>query len=292
MNEVVWDDGSTPEAVKITPLGWLRAALRGGAIVAVILAGLALMLLLRLIEKPLFGLARPITPWITRAVCRLTLIILGLRLSSSGRQISRRKGAVVANHSSWLDIFVLNARKNVYFVSKAEVAGWPGVSWLAKATGTVFIERDRRQAAAQVEMFRARLGAGHKLLFFPEGTSTDGRRVIAFKTTLFAAFLDPGLRDDMHIQPVTVIYHAPKGRDARFYGWWGNQAMGPHLAKVLAERRNGSVELIYHEPVQVADFENRKVLAGYCEQAVRAPLDLALASAEAADDPVRAPKSA
>ncbi|RME18453.1 MAG: 1-acyl-sn-glycerol-3-phosphate acyltransferase [Alphaproteobacteria bacterium] len=275
---VVWDDGSTPEPVRITPMGWLRAILRGGLIVTVIALGLLLMLLLRLIERPLFGVSRPITPWITQTVCTLTLAILGLKLRLSGRQMRARKGAVVANHASWLDIFVLNARKRVYFVSKDEVADWPGIGWLAKATGTVFIRRDRREAAAQVELFRTRLEAGHKLLFFPEGTSTDSRRVLPFKTTLFAAFFDPRLRDIAHIQPVTLIYHAPPGRDARFYGWWGNQTMGPHLLKVLAERRNGSVEVIYHEPVRVADFEDRKALAAWCEQAVRAPLDIALAA--------------
>jgi 1-acyl-sn-glycerol-3-phosphate acyltransferase len=276
---VVWNDGSTPEAVRISPFGWVRAVLRGVLILVVILTGLIAMLLLRLIEKPLFGLQRPVTPWITQAVCTLTLWTLGLRLKLSGEQITRRQGAVVANHSSWLDIFVLNARKRIYFVSKAEVAGWPGVSWLAKATGTVFIKRERREAGAQVRMFRDRLGAGHKLLFFPEGTSTDGRRVIPFKTSLFAAFFDPALRDTAHIQPVTAIYRAPEGRDARFYGWWGSQPMGPHLLKVLAEAQNGEVELIYHEPVKVSEFEDRKALAAYCERVVREPLNLELAKA-------------
>ncbi len=273
---VAWNDGSEPEAVRVSPLGWGLALLRGGLIVSVNASGLALMLLIRLVEKPLFGVKRPLTPWITPAVCRLTLAILGLRLTVTGERM-RQRGAVVANHASWLDIFVLNARKRIYFVSKVEVAGWPGVSWLAKATGTVFIKRERREAEAQVALFRARLSAGHKLLFFPEGTSTDSRRVLPFKTTLFAAFFDAGLREGMHIQPVTVIYRAPKGRDARFYGWWGDQDMGPHLLKVLAQWPQGSVELVYHEPVAVAAFETRKALAAYCERVVRAPLNVEIA---------------
>jgi lyso-ornithine lipid O-acyltransferase len=276
---LAWTDGSAPEPVRPGPLGWFRALWRGLTIGVVLVVGLVLTLVLRLLEKPIFGLARPLTPWITQAVCTLTLWILGLRLRVSGEQMSRRKGAVVANHASWLDIFVLNARKRVYFVAKSEVAGWPGISSLAKATGTVFINRDRREAGAQVRMFRARLRAGHKLLFFPEGTSTDSRRVLPFKTTLFAAFFDERLRREMHIQPVTLIYRAPAGRDERFYGWWGDQPMGPHLLKVLAEAHNGEVELIYHEPVQVSEFDDRKALAAYCEQAVRDPLDVELARA-------------
>lgn len=276
---VAWNDGSLPEPVRITLLGLVRAFVRGVLILIVLVVGLVLMLLLRLVEKPLFGLHRPVTPWITQAVSTLTLWILGLRLRLSGEQIVRRMGAVVSNHSSWLDIIVLNARNRVYFVAKSEVAGWPGISWLAKATGTMFITRDRRDAGTHVQVFRERLGAGHKLVFFPEGTTTDGRRVLPFKPTLFAAIVDETLRDGMHIQPVTLIYRAPKGRDARFYGWWGEQSMGPHLLKLLAEGRRGEVELIYHEAVQVSEFEDRKALAAYCQRVVRMPLDLELAKA-------------
>ena len=96
---------------------------------------------------------------------------------------------VVANHASWLDIFALNAPQRIYFVSKDEVRDWPGIGWLARATGTVFIARKSREAGVQARLFETRMAAGHRLLFFPEGTSTDGRRVLPFKTTLFAAFL-------------------------------------------------------------------------------------------------------
>ena len=62
-------------------------------------------------------------------------------------------GAIVANHSSWLDIFALNAAQRVYFVAKSEVAGWPGIGWLARATGTVFIARKGTEAKKQQEIF-------------------------------------------------------------------------------------------------------------------------------------------
>ncbi|MCI2398310.1 lysophospholipid acyltransferase family protein [Aliiroseovarius subalbicans] len=271
---VGWGAGSEPPETSIEPLGWIRAVLRGLVLAVLVFGGLIVLLLLRLIERPLFGVKRPLTPFITQAVCRTAFVVLGIGFATSGHQM-RRIGAVVANHSSWLDIFALNAKKRVYFVSKAEVAAWPGIGWLARATGTVFINRDRREAAAQVKLFETRLDAGHKLLFFPEGTSTDSRRVLPFKSTLFAAFFTPHLREVMHVQPVTVIYHAPKGADSRFYGWWGDMDFGPHLLKVLACARPGRVELVYHEPVRVSEFDSRKALAGYCEATVRAPLALA-----------------
>lgn len=266
-----WDDKSAPPDMSVPIWHWPLVILRGGPLIVVLLVGLGLTLMLRPFERLFTPEVRPITPTITRIVCVSALALLGLRLTTTGEKM-KGAGAVVANHSSWLDIFVLNAPKRIYFVSKAEVASWPGIGWLARATGTVFVKRDRREANAQVEEFRRRLSHGHRLLFFPEGTSTDGRRVLPFKTTLFAAFFDERLRDQMRIQPVSVVYHAPKGEDDRFYGWWGEMDLGPHLLAVLAAGPQGRVELVYHDPVRVADFADRKALAAHLEAAVRGPV--------------------
>ncbi|SDE09195.1 lysophospholipid acyltransferase family protein [Limimaricola pyoseonensis] len=251
--------------------GWARAVLRGVPLVLFVLTGLLLTLVLRLVERPVFGLHRPLTPKLTRAVCRGALAILGIGYRVTGRPMAGR-GAMVANHSSWLDIFALNAPAEIYFVSKEEVGGWPGIGWLAKATGTVFIKRERREATAQVKLMRERLAAGHRLSFFPEGTSTDGRRVLPFKPTLFAAFLSPD-QPDLEIQPVSLVYRAAEGGDPRFYGWWGDMEFGPHMLKMLAARRHGTIEVIYHAPVRVADHPDRKALARRLEADVRAGLE-------------------
>lgn len=257
--------------------GWLRVVLRGATLAAVVFGGLAVMLMLRLAERPLCGLRRPVTPWITVGVCRVALRLLGLRLSGQGQPL-RGRGAMVANHASWVDIFALNAAAPLYFVSKVEVAGWPGIGWLARATGTLFVTRDRAEASGQKLMMEARLRAGHRLLFFPEGTSSDGRRVLPFKPTLFAAFFEHDLADLLQVQPVSVTYHAPPGRDARFYGWWGDMDFGAHLLAVLAAARRGEgsgrVEVVWHPPLAVRDFAGRKPLAAACEAAVRAGMAL------------------
>lgn len=268
MDKMVWDPGVPAPEHKITAMGWLRVALRAPVIALVVFGGLAVLLLLRLIERPLCGMDRPVTPWITQTVCKATLWLMGFSVQVRGPRM-RGQGVVVANHTSWLDVFALNSRKNVYFVSKAEVANWPGIGWLARATGTVFIKRDRREAKEQVALFRDRISHGHRLLFFPEGTSTDGARVLPFKTTLFAPFFDETIRDMMLVQAVTCVYHAPKGEDDIFYGWWGDMDFAPSLIKVLAQGRQGRIELIYQEPVKVSDFANRKALAAYVEDQVR-----------------------
>ena len=266
-----WDPSVIPPQVRVPVTAVPRVLLRGLALLVVILAGLAAHGLLRLVERPLHGQERPWTPAIVQWVCRSALWILGLTLRLHG-DVMQHPGAVVANHGSWLDIFVLNARKRIYFVAKAEVRGWPLIGWLARATGTVFIKRDRREAKAQTELFKTRLGYGHRLLFFPEGTSTDGRRVLPFKPTLFAAFLAEGLAEIAYIQPVSVAYHAPEGAEDKFYGWWGDMDFGPHLLSTLAAARQGSVTIQYHAPVRVAEIEDRKALARLLENKVRAGL--------------------
>lgn len=262
-----WESDTPPDPIVITPLGWGRVVLRGLLVGTLVFGGLLVLLIVRLIERPLCGLHRPVTPHITQVVCRNALRLLGIGFTTHGALMTH-PGAVVANHVSWLDIFSLNARKRIYFVSKAEVAHWPGIGWLARATGTVFIERNPARAREQTALFEGRLLAGHKLLFFPEGTSTDGLRVLPFKTTLFAAFFNDHLRDVCYIQPVSTFYHAPRNAPVRYYGWWGDMDFAPHLLKTLSAPRQGRVEVTYHTPLRVADFPNRKALAARCEQIV------------------------
>ena len=272
MSDTGWHPEIEPPHVSLGVIGWGLALARGLVLGVLTFGCLALLLLLRLVERPIFGQGRPLTPFITQFVCRSAFVILGIRYRTEG-QMMKGPGAVVANHSSWLDIFALNARKRIYFVSKAEVASWPGIGWLARATGTVFIRRNPREAREHVDLFIERLSHGHKLLFFPEGTSTDGRRVLPFKPTLFAAFMADGLRETLSIQPVSVVYRAARGADPRQYGWWGDMEFGPHLLSTLGARRQGSVTLVYPPPVRVAEVADRKALARLLEGQVRDGLD-------------------
>lgn len=266
-----WQSGDDDPAydAKISAAGWVRAILRGVPLAALVFGCLGLLLALRLIERPLHGPARPWTPYITQFVCRSAFRILGMGFVVHGQPMAQ-PGAIVANHSSWLDIFSLNAAGRIYFVSKAEVSRWPGIGWLARATGTVFIERNPRKAAEQKAQLEARYKAGHKLLFFPEGTSTDGLQVLPFKSTLFAALFSQEMKPLLWVQPVAVNYYAPAGADKRVYGWWGDMEFGIHLIKTLAARRNGSVELVFQPALKVSEAADRKALSQACEASVRA----------------------
>ena len=139
---------------------------------------------------------------------------------------------------------------------------------LANITGTVFIRRERRDAKLQKDLFQTRLGLGHKLLFFPEGTSTDSLRVLPFKSTLFAAFFEPELKDTIYIQAVTKL-SCPKNQDKRFYGWWGESGFWHAYDPSLSALPQGHVEVVFHEPRALKEYDSRKVLAADLEQDVR-----------------------
>lgn len=271
-----WDDDRPKPDLRIGPGARVLATLRAIGIVLVLVLAVIVVGIVRLIERAGGPLFRPVSPGLNRLTLRTALLITGVRLKQRGRPM-RGGGALVSNHVSWLDILVLNSLMRVTFVAKDEVSRWPGVGIVVRLAGTVFIKRDRREARAQIDLFLGHLQSGHKLMFFPEGTSTDGQRVVPFKTTLFAAYFDDSLRDVMKVQPVTILYHAPEGHDPRFYGWWGDMDLGPHLMAVLGTMPQGTAEVVFHESVRVADFKDRKALAAHCEAAVRGPVEAALA---------------
>jgi len=269
-SELSWDDAEPPVLAPPTRAQRAVAAARIAAAALLTAALLGFYALFLGIERiwPAFRWREIVQRLWARIVARLA----GIRVTSVGT-LTRDGGAIVSNHVSWSDIFVLVGRARMTFVSKAEVRGWPGVGAIAALCGTVFIERKRSAAKAQTEEMARRMLRGERLLFFPEGTSTDGRRVLEFRSTLFAAFMAEGLRDEMRIQPVSVVYHAPPGQPPEFYGWWGAMPFGGHVVDVLRRSFGGRAEVVFHPPVRPCDFPDRKALARHCGEAVRRGLE-------------------
>ena len=239
---------------------------------------LSLMLLMTAVAVGLFLLGRALRGALGRWVVfhfgvarfwsRACLWLTGLRLVVRGKPI--QSGSLVANHSSWIDILSLRSNRLIYFVSKSEVANWPGVGFITRITGTVFIERRRAEAKRQEAMLRERIAHDQLLCFFPEGTSTDGLRVLPFKSSLFSAFFSNDHATDIMIQPVSVRYQpAPGSRlPANFYSWWGDMGFESHIWDVLARSFGGTAEVTFHQPVRASDFADRKALADHCQRIV------------------------
>ncbi len=180
-----------------------------------------------------------------------------------------RRVIYAANHSSWLDIPVLGGRLEACFVSKAAIATWPGINLVARLGRTVFVTRTRGATGRERDDMRARLVAGDNLVLFPEGTSSDGGRVLPFRSAFFsiAEGADPPL-----IQPVSVVYDRlgglPTRRSTRaVYAWYGDMDLASHFWR-LAQRRGLRVTMLMHTPIDPKDHPNRKVLAQLAWEAV------------------------
>ncbi len=177
----------------------------------------------------------------------------------------------VANHVSWLDIFVLGSLLPAAFVAKSEVRAWPLVGWLARLQPTLFVVRaDRRAARAQAEALGEMLISHGAAILFAEGTSTDGSGVAAFKTALFAALHGvPGLR----IQPLTIAYTSLSGQpvDAQNrdrVAWYDDMTLPPHLYGLAGETEIG-VDLMFHTAFEPEAGADRRAIAHRCETEVR-----------------------
>lgn len=257
-----WDDALPPSLPDPTLAERARGGLRLAAALAATGVCLMLYMLFRFIEKRIWSGFR----WrerVQRDWARAMARLCGLRVRRVGVPMDHG-GALVANHGSWSDIFVLVGTARMTFVSKDDVRGWPGVGWIAALCDTVFIERRRGAAKAQTEEMARRMAGGERLLFFPEGTSTDGLRVLPFRSTLFGAFMDETLRDGVWVQPVSVVYHPGPGLPRNFHGWWGDMEFGGAVWDVLCLSVGGSAEVVFHDPVRPRDFADRKALAAHC----------------------------
>ncbi|MEZ5844769.1 MAG: lysophospholipid acyltransferase family protein [Hyphomicrobiaceae bacterium] len=263
-----------------------RGATRLAAFAALTVPLMPVQALLKRTSAPA---ARRFPHWYHRQVCRL----LGIRLHVEGHVVQRKPVLLIANHTSWLDIPVLSALAPVSFVAKKEVGGWPGVSALARLQRTVFVDRERKASAGDTagEMLE-RLVSGDTLVLFAEGTSSDGNRVLPFKTSLFAAAkpsragrrggsggTDAGSADvdsGILVQTVAIAYThlhgVPLGRaDRHLTGWYGDMDMAPHAWELL---KAGPLDVAIKvgTPVPLEAFADRKALARHAESQVRAAL--------------------
>jgi 1-acyl-sn-glycerol-3-phosphate acyltransferase len=234
---------------------------------AVILAGfLAVTFLLIPVQWLGVSVALPYRLSLPHAYHRFVARLFGIHIRVIGAPVKDKGVLLLANHTGWLDIVIFSAVMPLCFVAKSEVNSWPFFGTLARLQRTIFVARARRSQTGSVrDLIRQRVLAGETLVLFPEGTSSDGNRVLPFKSALLGA-----CGEDVTVQPVSTAYTGihgiPMGRENRpLFAWYGDMELVPHLWEAL---KAGPLDVVmeFHPPLALAD---RKELAKTAERLVR-----------------------
>jgi 1-acyl-sn-glycerol-3-phosphate acyltransferase len=212
--------------------------------------------------------------FIARNYYRFLCVLLGIRVRTVGKPAQGRAVLYVSNHVSWTNIVAIGSLRPVAFVAKSEVAKWPLVGITARMQRTVFVERARRnRTGGAVAEIVERLKGGTSVVLFAEGTSSDGNRVLPFRSALLGAVTRMAA-SDVPIQPMAICYTGvhgmPMGRKHRpLVAWYGDLDFLPHIRALIAR---GAVDAVvtYAEPLAAGTEADRKALARRLEDTVRA----------------------
>ncbi len=218
-------------------------------------------------------------PWVSQARrTELMLVwagrlldIFNVSLSVKGQRpdVSTTNVMFIANHVSWLDIYLLMAICPARFVSKSEVRTWPVIGWLTVQVGTLFIERARRHDTARSsrEVVDA-LNQGDNVAVFPEGTTSDGTLLLPFHASLLQSVIN----SQAQLWPVAIRYVHRDGTVNVAPAYAGDMSLLDSLRSILAEPEI-MAEMIYLEPLPIQG-KSRRELAALAETAIANALNL------------------
>jgi len=246
-----------------------------------LIANLLIVVPVTLILAPLQMLALKLTPGLAKKIPifwhRFVLYIFGVKVHVHGEMNRSRPLMIVSNHVSWADILVLGSMGELCFIAKSEVKTWPGINWLSRLQGTVFIDRERkRDVGVQADSIASRLISGDAMVLFAEGTTGNGNTLLPFKSALFGApqmALGQSGLDEIQIQPVTLAYNTLHGMPLGRYhqtlaSWPGDLALTPHLLNFFLQGAF-DVDVCFGETVLMREDTKRKTIAVQVEHAIR-----------------------
>lgn len=209
--------------------GFFRSAVRSLLLVGLLLAATVDLW----IRRPRRGAEGAV--WI-HGWCRRIVAAMGIECEVTGELPC--SGAVVSNHLSYLDILLFSAARPFVMVAKSEVKRWPLLGRLTAQAGTVYVDREGGPPtypavnAAMAEAYRS----GLPVLFFPEGTTTNGSEVLPFRRGLFHSVLD----NSVELRTAAVRYEIDAQNGSACVAddvcWWGDALFGPHIFRCLGLR--------------------------------------------------------
>lgn len=215
---------------------------------------------------------------ITQSWAKKLLQILNIVLDAHGAVPSaddnkHSKLFVVANHVSWLDIFVINAAQPSRFVAKSEIRDWPLAGWLVEAAGTIFVHRTRRSDTARINReIHDALEVGDTVAIFPEGTTTAGDRLLRFHTSLF----EPAVANSADISPAAIGYRNERGEPTSSVAFIGETSFSQSMTNIIGTPR--VIAHITFAPVISTHQRNRREVAAEAEAAIARILGVPLSA--------------
>ena len=213
---------------------------------------------------PFFG------KWLPVIFHKLLIWLLSVQIEFEGEiNKSNNCNLYISNHISYLDIPILGSNYPLRFIAKSEVEVWPLFGFLAKLARTIFISRNRFDSLNQKCKIFKSLSSDEKVFIFPEGTTSDGNRVLDFKSSSFSALEGKNLI----IQPIVILYSELNGIPINRWlrpviAWYGDMDLKPHLS-ALVNLRSIRARLIYLDKVNAKNFSSRKNLSKHLENKIK-----------------------
>ena len=243
-----------------TPLSFaqrIRFILRSLGLVAALLVFVPLHYLYRI-----FRYGSPFPMWFLGTAAW----ICGARVRRIGTPL-RRDVFFVANHISWIDILALAGASGTAFVAKQELSEVPIIGWLCSLNRTVFVKRENRMGVAeQVNALREALADNWSVTVFPEGTTTDNRSLLPFKTSMLSVLEPPP--PGVLVQPVMLDY----GKVGEEIGWIGDEGGINNARRVLGRKGSFRVDIHFLEPFSPDQYRGRKAIGQKAREEIETAL--------------------
>ena len=205
-----------------------------------------------------------IIPYFYHKIC---LRIFGIKIKTFGKVSINSPILLISNHASYLDIIILGSLFKTSFIAKKEISKWPLLGILAKLQNTIFIDRRVSSLKNQENQIIKHLNEKKNLVIFPEGTSSDGNRVLPFKSSLFNIF-EKNLNSRIFVQTITIVYKKINGIamnriERKNITWHSNMDLIPNIFNVL-KKLSIEVEVIFNDEFLPSKEYDRKKLALHC----------------------------
>lgn len=217
---------------------------------------------------PFYILSKIYTPWCWKFgsfYLNSWNYMMGHRIIVRGEKSRDKPTLFCANHISYVDITTVGPVINGRFIAKAEVKDWPLFGYLATLKGTIYVDRTKAGTTEGLRQLNEAIKNKDNLILFPEGTTTDGCRVLPFRSSYF----DIAMKNNLTVQPITISYAGWDGMPMPHYmkkivGWFSvDMDMFPHLKRIIQMGKIHAV-VTFHPPLKANDFKSRKELAHKC----------------------------